>query len=154
MRRLWRFLGAAMLAAGLLMVLVALTVYLTQGSQIRATATVTSMHCHPQFDLGTQTTSTRCEAAIRYTTRTGRVIRTTVTDAFPTEFRHVQGGATTIGIRYLASDPSSPFKQSNFMPLGQFLLVLGLGLAATGAGTWWLARADRIARKAVSRRFR
>lgn len=143
-----------MLAVGLLMVLVALTVYLTQGSQIHATAVVTAEHCHSQFDPGTRTAGARCEAVIRFTTRTGRVIRTTVTDAFPTEFRHIAGGPTTIGIRYQASDPSSPFKQSNYMPLGQFLLVLGLGLAATGAGTWWLARADQIARKAVSRRLR
>lgn len=143
-----------MLAAGLLLVLVALTVFLTQGSQIHATATVTAEHCHPRFGLGTQTTSTRCDAAVRYTTRTGRVIRTTVTDAFPAEPRHVAAGATTIDIRYVASDPSSPFRQSNYIPLGQFLLALGLGLIATGAGTWWLARAGRIASLAASRRAR
>jgi hypothetical protein len=151
-RRLWRFLGAAMLAAGLLMIMVALVVYLSQGSQIQATATVTAEHCHPQFDLGTQTTGTRCDAAIRFTTRTGRAIRTTVTGAFPEEFRHVAGGPTTIGFRYDASDPASPYKQSNYMPLAQFLLVLGIGCGATAAGGWWLARADRIARKVVSRR--
>ena len=151
-RRLWRFLGAAMLAVGLLMVLLALTVYLTQGSQIQVLATATAEHCHQQFDVGTGSTGARCDAAIRYTTRTGRVIRTTVTDAFPAEFRHVPGGPTTIEIRYDPNDPASPYKQSNYMPLDQFLLVLGIGCVATGAGSWWLARADRMARKAVSLR--
>lgn len=152
-RRLWRFLGAAMLAVGLLMVLLALTVYLTQGSQIQVTATVAAEHCHQQFDVGTGSTDTRCNAAIRYPTRTGQVIRTTVTDALPEEFRHVPGEPTTIEIRYDPSDPAGPNKQSNYMPLDQFLLVLGIGCVATGAGSWWLFRADRMARKAVSRRM-
>lgn len=151
-RRLWRFLGTAMLATGLVMLLVGVTVFLTQGSQIQVTATVISEHCHPQYDLGTGSTDTRCGAAIRYTTRTGQVIAATITDAFPGEFRHTAAGMTTIQVRYDSGDPASPYKQSNYMPLGQFLLVLGLGCAATVAGGWWLARADLIARRAAARR--
>jgi hypothetical protein len=52
-----------------------------------------------QLDLATCVSETRCDAAVRYTTRTGRVITTTVSDAFPYEFRHRRGTLTTIQLR-------------------------------------------------------
>lgn len=149
-----RFLGAAMLLVGAVLMLVGLSVFLTQGSQIKVTATVISEHCHRQLDFATHRNETRCDAAVRFATSTGRVITTTVTDAFPYEIRHTPGKSATIRLRYDASDPADPFKQSNYMSVGQFLLVLGLGVGATALGALWLARAERIAEKAARRRAR
>jgi hypothetical protein len=150
-RRMWRFYGAALLAVGAVMVLTALSVFLTEGSQIRVIAIASSERCHPQYDLATHMGETRCDADVRFVTRTGQVINATVTDAFPGEFRHVSGQPTTIQLRYDASDPTRPDKQSNYMSLGDFLLVLGLGVLALSFGGLWLARADRYAQRAVSR---
>jgi len=152
LRRLWRFFGVAMLLVGVVMLMVALVVFLTQGSQIGVTGTVLSERCHPQFDLGTGADETRCDAAVRYTTRTGRLITATVADAFPYEFRHRPGTPTTIQIRYDSNDPADPFKQSNYMSIGEFLLVLALGAIATTFGLLWLTRADRIAENSARRR--
>jgi hypothetical protein len=154
MRRLFRFLGTVMLLVGAVLVLVGLSVFLTQGSQIPVTATVMYEHCHPQADLATGSGENRCDAAVRYETRAGQVINTTVTDAFPYEFRHRPGKPPTIRLRYSTSDPAHPFKQSNYMSAGEFLLVLGLGGVAATFGVLWLARADRIAENAVRRRAR
>ena len=150
-RRQIRFVGAAMLLVGAVMVLIALGVLLTQGSQIPVTGTVLSERCHAQFDPATHQSETRCDAAVRFTTRTGRVITTTVTDAFPYEFHHKPGQPATIRLRYDSNDPAHPYKQSNYMSVGQFLLVLGIGAVAAGFGGWWLARAERIAERAVRR---
>ena len=152
LRRRWRLGGAVMLVAGALMLMVALGVFLTQGSQIRVTGTGLSEHCHPRPDLATGTGETRCDAAVRYTTRTGRVITTTVSDAFPYEFRHRPGMPPTIQLRYDSNDPGDPFKQSNYMSVGEFLLVLGLGGIAATFGVLWLTRAGRIAENSARRR--
>jgi hypothetical protein len=152
LRRMWRFFGAAMLLVGAVLLVVALGVFLTQGSQIQVTGTVLSEHCHPQFDLGTGATETRCDAAVRYTTRTGLVMTTTVVDAFPYEIRHQAGTPATIQLRYDSNYPADPFKQSNYMSVGQFALVLGLGVIATAFGVLWLVRANRIAENAARRR--
>jgi hypothetical protein len=152
LRRLTRFFGAAMLAVGAVLVLVALLVFLTQGSQVRVTATASSEHCHPQVDLATGIGETRCDADVRFVTVTGRIINTTVTDAFPYEFHHRSGMPTTIELRYDTNEPMRPYKQSNFMSVGQFLLVLGLGVTALSLGALWLARADRYAQNAARRR--
>ena len=152
MRRLFRFLGTVMLLVGAVMLLIGLSVFLTQGSQIPVTATVTHERCHPQADLATGSGETRCDAAVRYETRAGQVINARVTDAFPHEFRHRPGKPPTIRLRYSTSDPAHPFKQSNYMSAGEFLLLLGSGGVAATFGTLWLARADRIAENAVRRR--
>jgi Protein of unknown function (DUF3592) len=153
MRRLFRFCGIAILLCGAVLVLVALSVFLTQGSQIRVTAVVLSERCHPQVDLATGVGETRCDVAARFTTKSGQVINTTVTDAYRSEIRHEPGEPATIQLRYDSSDPSQPFKQSNYMSAGQFALVLGLGVLASGLGTLWLARAQRMAENAVRRRM-
>jgi hypothetical protein len=152
LRRLWRFLGTGMLIVGALMLLIALGVFLTQGSQIRVTATVLSEHCHPQVDAATGVSETRCDASVRYTTRSGQVIATTVTDAFPDEFAHRPGSPTTIQLRYDSGDPANPNKQSNYMSVGVFVLVPALGVMASAVGTLWLVRADRLAENTARRR--
>jgi hypothetical protein len=132
------------------MILIGLGVFLTQGSQIRVTATVLSETCGYQYDFGAPAASgTRCDATVRFTARSGQVIRTTVTDAFPYEFSHRAGRPTTIQLRYDSSDPTQPFKQSNYMSVGEFITVLGIGLVATTLGIWWLAGAERLAERAV-----
>jgi hypothetical protein len=154
MRRQGRVAATVLLLIGALMILVALGVFLTQGSQIRVTATVLSEHCGYRYDFGAPASSgTRCDASVRFTTRSGRVIRTTVTDAFPYEFSHRAGRPTTIQLRYDSSDPTQPFKQSNYMSVGEFLIVLAIGLVATALGIWWLVGAERLAERAVRPRM-
>jgi hypothetical protein len=150
-RRQIRFVGVAMLLVGAVMILIALGVFLTQGSQIQVTGTVLSERCHQQFDPAIHQSETRCDAAVRFMTRTGQVITTMVTDAFPYEFHHMPGQPATIRLRYDSNDPAHPYKQSNYMSAGQFLLVLGIGVPAAGFGAWWLARAERIAVNAARR---
>jgi hypothetical protein len=59
--------GALSFLVGAVMILIALGVFLTQGNQIRVTATVLSEHCHYQPDLGAPSaTPTRCDASVRY----------------------------------------------------------------------------------------
>ena len=136
------------------MVLVALIVFLTQGSQLQVTATVLSEHCHKQFDVATDASETRCDAAVRYTTVTGRIDRTTINDAFRDEFNHPQGKPATIRLRYDRDYPADPFKQSNYMPAWTFVTLLGLGALAGTFGTVWLARAVRIAENSMLRQLR
>jgi hypothetical protein len=154
MRRQGRVAATVLLLIGALMILVALGVFLTQGSQIRVTATVLSEHCGYRYDFGAPASSgMRCDASVRFTARSGRVIRTTVTDAFPYEFSHRAGRPTTIQLRYDSSDPTQPFKQSNYMSVGEFLIVLAIGLVATALGIWWLVGAERLAERAVRPRM-
>jgi len=154
MRRQGRVAAIVLLSVGAVMILIALGVFLTQGSQIRVTATVLSENCGYQYDFGAPAASgTRCNASVRFTTRSGQVIRTTVTDAFPYEFSQRAGRPTTIQLRYDSSDPTQPFKQSNYMSAGQFLIVLGIGLVATALGIWWLVGAERLAERAVRLRM-
>jgi hypothetical protein len=154
MRRQGRVAAIVLLAVGAVMFLIALCVFLTQGSQIRVTATVLSENCGYQYDFGAPAASgTRCNASVRFTTRSGQVIRTAVTDAFPYEFSHRAGRPMTIQLRYDSSDPTQPFKQSNYMSVGDFLIVLGVGLVATALGIWWLVGAERLAERAVRLRM-
>jgi hypothetical protein len=150
---MFQLLGAGASLTGALMILIALGVFLTQGSQVRVTATVLSEHCHPQSDLATGSQQTRCDASVRFTTRSRQVIRTTVTDALSDEFSHQPGLPTTIQLRYDTSDPADPYKQSNYMSVGVFVLLLGIGVAAATAGIMWVVRAERYAQNAVRRRM-
>lgn len=61
-----------------------------------------SESCHPQYDVGDATTYTRCDAAVEFGDTSGKLIKTTVTDAFPDEFFST-GGYRAIDLRYLAS---------------------------------------------------
>jgi uncharacterized BrkB/YihY/UPF0761 family membrane protein len=151
LRRQARVSGTVLLLTGAVMILVALGVFLTQGSQIRVTATVLSENCHSQYDLAVHTDETRCGAAVRFTTRSGQLISTTVTDAFPYEFSHRPGRSTTIQLRYDSSDPTQPFKQSNYMSVGEFCIVLGIGVASTAFGILIVTRAEQSAENAVRR---
>lgn len=154
LRRQARVAGTVLLLVGAFMIFLALGVFLTQGSQIRVTATVLSEHCQYQYDFGAPAASgTRCDALVRFTTRSGQVIRTTVTDAFPYEFSHRPRRPTTIQLRYDSDDPIQPYKQSNYMSVGEFWTVLGIGAAPTAFGILIVARAERAAENAVRRRM-
>jgi hypothetical protein len=151
LRRQARVLGAGLLLTGAVMILIALGVFLTQGSQIRVTATVLSESCHSQYDLTVHADQTRCDAAVRFTTRSGQLIAATVTDAFPYEFSHRPGRSTTIQLRYDSSDPTQPFKQSNYMSVGELCTVLGVGVVCTAFGILAFTRAERSGENAVRR---
>jgi hypothetical protein len=132
-----RAVGTFLLVASAFFILIALSVFLTQGSQIRVTATALSETCHYQFDLGSPAASgQRCNAPVIFTTRSGQIIRTTITDAFPSEFSHHPGRPTTIQLRYDSSDPTQPYKQSNVMSAGVFAMLLGIGAVLAGLGLW------------------
>lgn len=146
-----RILMSVMIAIGALMAVIALGVFLTQGSQITVTASVLSEHCHPQVDLATGQGETRCDAVVQFTTTAGRIITTTVTDAFPSEFRG-SGPSKTIDLRYDSSDPTQPFKQSNYMSVDTFVLLLAFACAAVLFGSWGFKRAPQLAQQAALRR--
>jgi hypothetical protein len=151
LRRQARVWGTVLLLIGAVMILIALGVFLTQGSQIRVTATVLSESCQSQYDPAVFTYETRCDASVRFTTRSGQLISTTVTNAFPYEFSHRLGRPTTIQLRYDSDDPTQPFKQSNYMSVGEFWTVLGIGAVPTAFGILIVARAERFAANAVRR---
>jgi hypothetical protein len=140
----WRGLAVVEILVGLLLVLIALGVFLSQGSQIRVTARVLSRSCHLQPDLGTGQVDTRCDAQVQFTAVNGQVIRTEITDAFRSEFSG-SGRSQTIALRYDRGDPSQPFKQSNYMPVGEFILLLVIGTGALTLGCWMYARAQWVA---------
>jgi hypothetical protein len=140
----WGGGGVVMILAGLLLVLIALVVFLGQGSQIRVTARVLSKSCHLQTDLATGQVQTRCNAEVRFTAVSGQVVTTTVGDALSSEFSG-SGRSQTIDLRYDSGDPSQPFKQSNYMPVGTFILLLVLGTGALAFGWWICARARWLA---------
>jgi len=137
---------------GLLLVVIALGVFLTQGSQIRVVADVLSERCQPRIDLAYPAgTETRCDAVVRFTTVTGRVITTTVTDAFPSEFSG-SGRSRTIDLRYDRNGPAQPFKQSNYMPASTFISLLASGAVVLLLGYWGVARGRRLADRTVRNR--
>jgi hypothetical protein len=139
---------------GLLLVVVALGVFLTQGSQVRVVAHVLSERCQLRIDPADPVgPETRCDAAVRFTTATGRVITTTVTDAFSSEFSG-SGRSRTIDLRYDENDPEQPFKQSNDMPAATFISLLASGAVVLLLGSWGAARASRLADRAVRNRPR
>lgn len=131
------FLCGVVLAGG------ALIVFSTQGSQIQVTAKVLSERCHPQLDLATRQEETRCDADVEFTAVNGQVIRTKITDAFPYEFSG-PGQSRTIGLRYDKSDPTQPYKQSNYISAGEFILLLVLGVAAMLFSAWRFMRVRRM----------
>jgi hypothetical protein len=142
-----RFMFAAMIVmclVGVLLVGLALGVFLTQGSQIRVTAKVLSEKCRPRTDLAFGQTETRCDADVQFTTASGQLIRTSVTNAFLYEFSG-EARSRTIDLRYNSSDPAQPFKQSNYMSAGEFVLLLIIGVAAMLFGGWGLVRVRRMA---------
>jgi hypothetical protein len=120
---------------GVLFAGIALGIFLTQGSQIKVRAHVLSERCHFQTDLATGQPETRCDAQVQFATADGQVIRTTVTDAFPYEFSGT-GHFRTIALRYDSNDPTQPFKQSNYMPVDTFVVLLVFGVAAILCGGW------------------
>jgi len=151
--RIVRGLMFVMILCGLLLVVIALGVFLTQGSQIRVVADVLSERCQPRIDLAFPAgAETRCDAAVRFTTVTGRVITTTVTDAFPSEFSG-SGRSRTIDLRYDKNDPAQPSKQSNYMPASTFISLLAFGAVLLLLGYWGVARARRLADRAVRNRL-
>lgn len=149
--RTFRIIMAILAADGLLAAGVALIVYLGQGSQIRVTAPVLSERCHQQRDLATFQLETRCDASVRFETRAGQVVTTTITDAFPSEFSG-RGRYKTIVLRYDSSDPTHPYKQSNFMTPAAFVVILAVGCAVMILASWGYKRADRLTQKAAARR--
>jgi hypothetical protein len=150
-RRKLKIIGASLLLLGIFIVLIALFIFLTQGSQVRVTATVLSERCHQVTEADEVTVDTRCDASVRFTTQSGRAIRTMITDAFPYEFNYRPGLPTTIQLRYFTSDPTAPMKQSNYMSVGEFLALLGFGALATTAGVALLGRQTRFAERHVRR---
>jgi hypothetical protein len=147
----WRCLAVVETLAGLLMVLIALVVFLGQGSQIGVTARVLSKSCHLQTDLGTGQVETRCDAQVQFIAMNGQVIRTEITDAFPSEFSG-SGRSQTIALRYDSGDSSQPFKQSNYMPVGTFILLLVIGTGVLTLGCWMYARAQWLADRVAARK--
>jgi hypothetical protein len=134
---------------GLLMAGVALVVFLGEGQQVSVRARVLSEHCHPQSDLATGQMETRCDAAVEFRTMTGEVIRAKITDAFPYEFSGT-GRSRAIGLRYDTTDPTQPYKQSNYMSPATFAALLVSGLAATVFGGWMSHRVRRQAARQVA----
>jgi hypothetical protein len=133
-----RFFRIASFCVGLLFLLIALTVFTTQGSQIEVRAQVLSEQCHNAFDPADGQTETRCNLAVRFTTRSGQVIRTSVGDALESEISYA-GNRQVIELRYDPNDPGQPFKQSNYMSVQIFIFLMILGCTGTLLGLWgWL----------------
>jgi hypothetical protein len=133
-----RFYRIVSFCFGLFFLLIALTVFTTQGSQIEVRAQVLSEQCHNAFDSADGQTETRCNLAVRFTTRSGQVVSTSVGDAFESEISYA-GNRQVIELRYDSNDPSQPFKQSNYMSVQIFILLMILGCAAALVGIWgWL----------------
>jgi len=141
--------GVVMILAGLLLILIALVVFLGQGSQIRVRARVLSKRCHFQTDLATGQPQTLCNAEVRFTAVSGQVVTTTVGGALSSEFSG-SGRSQTIDLRYDSDDPSQPFKQSNYMPVSTFILLLVFGTGALAFGCWATARAGWFADRAAA----
>jgi hypothetical protein len=133
-----RFYRIVSFCFGLFFLLIALTVFTTQGSQIEVRAQVLSEQCHNAFDPADGQTETRCNLAVRFTTRSGQVVSTSVGDAFESEISYA-GNRQVIELRYDSNDPSQPFKQSNYMSVQIFILLMILGCAGVLVGIWgWL----------------
>jgi hypothetical protein len=127
-RRQLRFYRIASGCLGAFIVLIALIVFLGQGSQIRARALVLSEHCYNAFDVALNENETRCNLAVEFSTA---------------------GNHRFIDLRYDSDDPTQPFKQSNYMSAPTFALLMAIGCGAISLGIWgWLARLVRRSGKA------
>ena len=139
-RRILKIARALLIAMGGLLVFIALIVYPFQGSQIEVTAQVLTQKCYTNFNFAMQQHEVRCDLAVRFRTKTGEVITTTVGGALASEINS-RDGRETIQLRYDPNDPKSPYKQSNYMPFGVFIGLLVGGLAAIVYSIWAFRRA-------------
>ena len=139
-RRILRVARGLLIATGGLFVLIALIVYPFQGSQIEVTAQILTQTCHTNFNFATHQHEVRCDLDVRFRTRSGEVVTTTVGGALLSEINS-RDGHTTIQLRYDPSDPKSPYKQSNYMPIGAFLGLLVGGIAVIAYSIWAFRRA-------------
>jgi hypothetical protein len=147
-RRQIRFYRIASGCLGAFIVLIALIVFLGQGSQIRTRALVLSEHCHSAFDVALAEHQTRCNLAVEFSTGSGQQIRTTVGDALESEIS-TAGHRRFIDLRYDSGHPAQPYKQSNYMSAPIFAMLLAIGCGAILLGIWgWLARLVRRSGKA------
>jgi len=80
-----------------------------------------------------------------FTTQSGQQVRTTVGDALAAEIYSI-GNQQVIDLRYDPSAPSQPFKQSNYMGVGIFILLMALGWGAilVGTGGWLMTQVRQV----------
>jgi hypothetical protein len=139
-RRILKTARVFLIATGGFLVLIALVVYPFQGSQIEVTAQILNRTCHTNFNLATQQHEIRCDLNVRFRTKSGQVVSTTVGGALSSEINS-RDGRETIQLRYDSGDPKSPYKQSNYMPIGVFIGLLVGGLVVIAYSVWGFRRA-------------
>jgi hypothetical protein len=131
-----RTLGVICGTMGLGMVAVAAWLLASQLSQTTVTARVLSKQCgqHPNGEDHGIGEVTLCNATVRFTSTTGRVITASVTGAGGDDFGGT-GNSETINLRYNPGDPTnltppnaaaSPLELVAFFAVGGFTLVVGV----------------------------
>jgi hypothetical protein len=129
-----RFLRAVFVGLGLVLVLIALIVFLSQRSEIQVRAQVLNEQCFNAYNPSIHQTQTLCNLDIKFTTRSGQVIRTSFDGALQSEIT-TAGNQQVIELRYYSNDPSQPLDQGSVMSAPIFVVLVVLGCAfIVGAG--------------------
>jgi hypothetical protein len=148
-----RFFRTAAVCLGVFFVLIALIVFLSQGSEIQARAQVLSQQCYIAYDEAAHQNQTLCNLSVQFTARSGQVITTTMGGVLQSEITNA-GIQPVIEVRYDADDPGQPLDEDSVMSLPIFIVLMVLGSAWIFAGGWphLVARAFRRVRGIPARR--
>jgi type II secretory pathway component PulL len=130
-----RFFRTVFVCLGLLLVLIALIVFLSQGSEIQVRARVLSEQCYNAYDSSTHQTQTLCNLGVQFTTQSGQLVRTSVGGALQSEITNA-GNQQVIELRYDSADPSQPLDQSSVMSAPIFIMLMLLGCAFIAGASW------------------
>jgi hypothetical protein len=155
--RFFRVLAVIVILAGLLMAALALSVFFGQQGEIQVTGRVLSKSCYSQYNPVTKTTPTICDAQVIFTARNGQVIQTKITGAALEDFSDSGLRGETIDIHYDPRDPGQAINQGFYLPVGQFIVMVAVGVGFLALGSWTYARArwlnERAAQRYAARRW-
>lgn len=127
---LWqkKIFSSIFLVLGIFLIFLALIVYIVQSKEIEVTAQVINKFCALEYNRSISLKEMRCRVDVKFQTKSGQTIETTVTDAFPSEITEISPNRSTIQLRYLQDEPYNPNKQTNYMTRNTFVGFIAGGI--------------------------
>jgi len=113
---------------GLFIAGVGLYAYVTQTSELHATATVLDGQCKDHLDVFSDSgRTTNCTLDVSYRLADGTSVTARVSGAYPEEVHQV-GGTHVITVKYDANHPDRPHNPHDAISTGALVVFVGLGI--------------------------